>query len=535
MLATKGFDPAAVAFDLGDAAVNQAIDRLEQVRDLEKSRRRDVNAAEIASLNAELVLRTGQRDEVREAIRRTPKPDASMRLSRVWYVVVAAVLGAAGFAFAHLALAPFGIKWEVWPMALALAVVCAYATDEALERCTCERLVTAAAVVSFAMSLSGLLVMAVVRGDLLMLFLRNAMAGTGGLTAAATDGAVRFYLAAAWKLRVFFALLAVATELATGLAIYGARQIAVPPPNGLAGLCEHLDALEAEMLRLLHRVEFLKREAEIFGNEFTRDFYLGLLGGVARRGSKCVGPRLGVVLLAALCLMPHLRAQGMNVVVGVDLSLTSASRGYDGLREHEKNADAAALLVGALPAGARFRIVGVSDRSFSFPLILADGQIPADRGDLELIDRIANARRAYAGEVARVLRTSPPKYRETDLFGFLLVAADVLGETPRSRRVLVVFSDMRHSAPPPDIERTAIVPVAAALAAVERRHEIADLHGVDVYVYGAHAAGRDVAYWQSLRAFWVQYFAKSGAALKAFSLARDVADLGGGSGAGGGR
>jgi hypothetical protein len=45
-------------------------------------------------------------------------------------------------------------------------------------------------------------------------------------------------------------------------------------------------------------------------------------------------------------------------------------------------------------------------------------------------------------------------------------------------------------------------------------------------VYGVHAAGKDTQYWQSLRAFWGQYFAKSGAALKCFSMMRDVPDLG---------
>jgi hypothetical protein len=86
---------------------------------------------------------------------------------------------------------------------------------------------------------------------------------------------------------------------------------------------------------------------------------------------------------------------------------------------------------------------------------------------------------------------------------------------------------MRHSAPPPNIEAPAVVPVASALRTVERQNQIADLRGVDVYAYGVHAARKDVAYWQSLRAFWTQYFAKSGAVLKCFSMMRDVTDLGG--------
>jgi hypothetical protein len=125
------------------------------------------------------------------------------------------------------------------------------------------------------------------------------------------------------------------------------------------------------------------------------------------------------------------------------------------------------------------------------------------------------------------LRATPAKYPETDVIGFLLVAGEFLRESPQSRKALAIFSDMRHSAPAPNIEAPSVVPVAEALRTLERQNLIADLRGVDVYVYGVHAAEKDVAYWQSLRAFWTQYFARSGAALKCFSMMRDVTDLGG--------
>src|ERR1019366_3526262 len=97
-------DASMVAFELGDAAVNQAIDRLERVGGLEKRRREQVNAAEITSLSAELALRTEEREELRAEAGRTPRPDPMPRRSRMWYVAVALVLVIAGFSFAHLAL-----------------------------------------------------------------------------------------------------------------------------------------------------------------------------------------------------------------------------------------------------------------------------------------------------------------------------------------------------------------------------------------------------------------------------------------------
>jgi hypothetical protein len=192
--------------------------------------------------------------------------------------------------------------------------------------------------------------------------------------------------------------------------------------------------------------------------------------------------------------------------------------------EHAKNVESAARLIEGLPAGARVRIVGITDQSFSRPLVLLSGEIPEDRGPLAFIDRTLVARRRLAQGTRDLGRTAPPKYAQTDVIGFLAVAADLLHAEPLGRKVLVIFSDMRHSAPPPDIESPRLVPVAAALLAVEARHQIADLRTVDVYVYGVHAAEKDIPYWQSLRAFWERYFREAGAALKSFSMMRDVPD-----------
>jgi hypothetical protein len=524
MFPKKEFDPSAVAFELGNAAVNRAVDHLELVCGVEKRRREEANAPEIKGLGAELALRTEERDELSDQIRRTPRQVPLRPQSRLWYVAIALLLGVAGFSFAHLALAPFGLGWETWLYSLAVATVCAVATDEVLEQCGREKLVTGAAAVSFMAGLGGLFMMALVRGDILLLYLKNAMSA-GAPDAAPLGGmdAVRFYEAAAGKLRLFFALLGVAMELSTGLAIYKARRIGPRLPDALAALEKRLRLVEMEMITLLHRIEFLKREPDIFENQFTRDFYLGLIQGAARRTSKHLGPLLGAFLCVAL-FAPALRAERLDAVIGLDLSLTSAVKNYDGSLEHAKNVESAARLIEGLPAGARVRIVGITDQSFSRPLVLLSGEIPEDRGPLAFIDRTLVARRRLAQGTRDLGRTAPPKYAQTDVIGFLAVAADLLHAEPLGRKVLVIFSDMRHSAPPPDIESPRLVPVAAALLAVEARHQIADLRTVDVYVYGVHAAEKDIPYWQSLRAFWERYFREAGAALKSFSMMRDVPD-----------
>ena len=533
MFPKKEFDVATVAYELGDAAVNQAIDRLECVGGLEKRRREHVNAAEITSLSAELALRTEERDVLRAEVRRTPRPDPTPQRSRAWYIVIAVILALAGFAFAHLCLSAFGIGWQAWPYSVALAVVCAFATEATLEKCDCRWLIVTVAVVSLVTSLVGLIIMAFIRGDILALYLKNATAGalTDGVSTApaSTLDAVHFYETAVHELQWFFALLAVAMELATGLAVYEARKIAIPAvTEALAFMQQRMRFLETEMVRLLHHIEFLKREPDIFANGFARDFHLGLIQGAARRAIKRAGPLVGALLLYIYVASCHpALAQSVNAVVGIDLSRTSAAKGYDGILEHEKNVEAAAELIGGLPAGARFRVIGITDQSFSLPLILLTGQIPKDRGPLEFIDQVAVARKRSAAEMRAIGSSTPPTYARTDVIGFLLLAADLLHQPTQSRKVLVIFSDMRHSAPPPNIDSPALVPVASALQTVERHNQIADLHGIDVYVYGVHDAGKDVAYWQSIRSFWTQYFAKSGATLKAFSMMRDVVNLGG--------
>ena len=88
-------------------------------------------------------------------------------------------------------------------------------------------------------------------------------------------------------------------------------------------------------------------------------------------------------------------------------------------------------------------------------------------------------------------------------------------------------SELRRTLPRALQTLPPVVRFAAALQTVERHNQIADLHGIDVYVYGVHDASKDVAYWQSISCFWTQYFAKSRGTLKTFSMMRDVANLGG--------
>lgn len=166
-----------------------------------------------------------------------------------------------------------------------------------------------------------------------------------------------------------------------------------------------------------------------------------------------------------------------------------------------------------------------SDQSFARPLILLHGKIPDSPGKLREFDQVGASRNRLATTLRHVAASIKPDYQTTDILGFLMVAGMAFHSSPRMRHVLVIHSDMRQSATPLGIERAQIVPLKAALAKVERQRLFADLAGVDVFIYGVHAIGKDVAYWQSLQDFWKAYFERCHATLREFSMMRDTPSL----------
>ncbi len=211
----------------------------------------------------------------------------------------------------------------------------------------------------------------------------------------------------------------------------------------------------------------------------------------------------------------------------MDYSATSKATGYDGNAAHGQNIAAAARIIASLPAGSRVTVSGISDQSFARPLILMTGEIPNNRGKLREYDQISAARNRLAATLLRVGPSIKPDFQTTDILGFLVAAGMAFRNTPHMRHVLTIHSDMRQSAPPLDIERARVVPVAAALATVDRQRLFAELSGVEVFIYGVHAVGKDIAYWQSLREFWTAYFDRCHATLRAFSMMRDTPGLDG--------
>jgi hypothetical protein len=114
-----------------------------------------------------------------------------------------------------------------------------------------------------------------------------------------------------------------------------------------------------------------------------------------------------------------------------------------------------------------------------------------------------------------------PTFRYTDIIGALLVASQIFDQqNERGKKVMVVFSDMRHRTATLDLESHPVVP---SFPHNWKRADIvvADLRGVRVYALGVDGTGRQIPYWQSLRQFWAEYFLETRADLRCFSVLRD--------------
>jgi hypothetical protein len=79
---------------------------------------------------------------------------------------------------------------------------------------------------------------------------------------------------------------------------------------------------------------------------------------------------------------------------------------------------------------------------------------------------------------------------------------------------------MRQSTPDLNLEAPKIAPSFAAVA--KRCGTLPALQNVKGYVLGADSAGKSAAYWQSLQAFWRDYFRNAGAVLENYSVLREL-------------
>jgi hypothetical protein len=210
------------------------------------------------------------------------------------------------------------------------------------------------------------------------------------------------------------------------------------------------------------------------------------------------------------------QSEPINLVAAVDLSASEAVKGHDGKSQFSKNIEGMSHLLAEMPAGSKVTVIGITENSFGDPYILLKAEISNDPGYFN--ERLAAARGELVRTWAERSAQLAPTVHGTDILGALLLASGLLrdGSTAR-KKILVLYSDMRHVTRDLDLESPRRIHVDPLMATVQSHRLLADLKSVTVYVLGADAQGGNFVTWDGLRQFWTFYFKSGGANLSSYS------------------
>ena len=476
------------------------------------------NHPRVLGVRADLALLVEREDELKTRLRQAPpRGDVRSRRRKAWYYwAVTSVLTVAGFFFSLLAFAPFRLGWKGYLYCLGIAVITPFSVDKFLETWGKERLVKAITSITFTAALASLVILAVIRGDLLIEEIGNStpVVVFNDDTPAPPAPNNTFYDRTLVLLRLTMALLALAMELGAGLALFEARRLGMDSGENPEHLSAELVEVQAQMIERLEMLTCLETEAAAFEARFWRDFYRSLLTHASHNALK----KLLVFALAVMVLVPPCAsaADRLNLIVLVDLTKSVAVAAPDGTTQGEKNLQAVGQLLARMPAGSHVTVIGITDRSFDQPDILLSASIAEDTGYFN--ERLANARRELLQAWQRRRVHLEFDFQHTDILGALVLAEQLFGQMPKDRRnPRVVFSGMRQNTVVLYLKTPNHIAVPAAIAKTERLGLMANLNNVEVHVLGADNAGRRMNYWTQLRQFWLAYFAKTGAQVAEYS------------------
>jgi len=515
-----------VGREIGSEAAVRTEEHAAEYCGRERQRIELTNQPGILALRAKIGVLNQTADDIEARIPQAAPPGEARSRKRkalcLW--TIAAILSIAGFAFAVIAFEPFRFGWKAWLYCVGIAVVTPFLVDQVLDSWPHVNFIRVVRTVAcMAAILSGIL-LAVIRGDLLRQELAQdnpvviVNSDDPSTTPPATPATKEnFYQRTQGLLRLVMALLAFTMELGAGLAAHEACRWSSSGEDSEA-LRNKLAAVRDEMIELGHRLWLLENEGAIFENSFWRDFYRSLLTKTMTTAVR----KLAIVIVALWCLA-HSRlyaADRLEVVILPDLSQSEAAKDYSNRAEFQKNIDGVTRLLASLPAGSRVSIYGITDDSFGKSCPLLTAELSDDEGYFK--ERLAQGHRQLIRAWQERALTLKPQFSHTDILGAMLVAAQVFAESPPGRRkVLVLFSDMRQSTRTLDLEhRNAVLPNDVDLLASIQL--VPDLSGVEVIALGVDSDLLSVGQWQSLRRFWLEYFRRSGAVIKRYSVLRDA-------------
>jgi hypothetical protein len=523
----KELSPDPIGGQFGTEAIDTAEERAAQYCAHEQERIALANEPKLLAVRAESQLLLTKQDKLAERIRNAPPPgDARIRRRKaIFYACVAAAMMLSGFYFTRLTFDPFRMGFGAWVIAGGAALIVPLLLHWLLKlygEALIRILVTGACIAA----LASLSLLASIRCGLL----KQQMQTQKASSVINTDNALvaekqnTFYEENSGRLQVALALLALATEIAAGLAVYESRRYARDSGDDPEALEREMAEVQEQLVAHVHEARRLENEPREWASTFWRDYRRSTLNAINRINSNGVR-RLSFVLLCVVLLgsVHASAAEPLNLVIAVDLSASvTGAKGLDARTEFDRNLSSVGRLLAATPAGSKITVVGITDHSFSAPYVLLSAQLDTDEGYFH--ERIQGAHQELVRAWQKRCANLASRFQRTDLLGSLLVTAQLL-PSGQSRTALVIFSDMRQDTLELNLDRRNALDVAAAMGVVERGGLVPDLKGVEVYALGVDAAGKSPGYWQSLRAFWAKYFAKAGATLRCYSMFRELPDF----------
>lgn len=518
-------DTKRIGEELGMEAAMHVERHGEQFCAAERQRIETVNRPKIMALRAKLaVLREDEQNLQERIYKAPPEGDLRSRRRRAFLLyAITVLLTIAAFTFSLLAFDPFRLGWKAWLYCLGIAIVTPFLVDLTLGCWASPRFTKILVTVAGVVALTSLVLLAVVRGDLLMqeaASSTSAVVVSGDIPAAPETG-TNFFDRTLPLLRIIMALLSIAIEVGGGIAFHEAHRCAATGED-VRGLRQELAQVRELMITHGHDKCRLEDEGANFEKEFRRDFYRSVFNGI-RQGA------IRKLLLTVFCV--GLFAQGrafaaerLNLVVLLDLSQSVAVKGYDRKTEFDQNVKSITGILATVPAGTQVTVLGITENSFATPFVILKAELTDDEGYFK--ERLAKGRTSLVQTWTARAAKLAPNCKQTDILGALMVASEVFQHSPdRGHKVLIVLSDMRQATTTINLEHPRGVSPENALHRIVSHKLVADFTGVDVFIAGVDGAGRSAEYWQNLRTFWMAYFSKSGAVVKQYSLLRDLPNL----------
>lgn len=517
----NGHEPIPIGELLATESVKQVVANMEGYCACEKRVIELENEPRIRVLQYQGQLLQDEEAELVQRVRNAPPPGSlrSRRLRAALYFALAGLLVIAGCYFAFISLEPFRLGIKALLYCAAVAVLTPYLVHVVLKRYDCEKLIKWAGIIALVASITGVMLLAVIRGNMFMQEFEsmNAAVVIDDAQPATPRPETDFYKDTNRYLVAFMLLMALAMELGAGLALHDGSQMFAPESEDWAAMRERLALVREGLAGIIYEASTRQVAPERFVQEFYRDFYRAMLTHTVRNAiTKLI--LLVAVTLAVFSAHASAGTQPLNLVIAVDLTKSVDVRGPGGRTEFQKNLDAVGNVLAQVPSNTKLTVIGITDASFSQPYILLSATVPENAGYFG--ERLQAARNqlvsAWKDRSARL----EPKYMRTDVIGALTLAGQIFDEVTGGK-ALVIFSDMRNNTAELDLESSPSLANYKSLIQQDVSEPV-NMHGVQVYVLGVDGSGKSALYWQNLQEFWAAYLGRSGTNLRKFSTLRDL-------------